>query len=257
MRLAVLQHTEAEGPGSIAAWAGQRGVRLRLYPLHSGVEAPTLGAFDLLAIMGGPMSVHDAGSLPWMPAEKMLIRQALAAGKPLLGICLGAQLLAEALGASVSAGTAEIGWWPIQRHPRALRSPLAAGLPATLTPLHWHGETFSLPNDAIIFTARRHAPTRASSGASAPSGCNAIWRPRRRHWRGCSTLSPTTCSCPARCRMPRSSAPALSIAAICSRYCSTRSIIWPVRRRPKRGKATAAPAPPGIRSVLPAFSPPR
>jgi GMP synthase-like glutamine amidotransferase len=149
MRLAVLQHTEAEGPGSIAAWAGQRGVRLRLYPLHSGVEAPTLEAFDLLAIMGGSMSVHDAGSLPWMPAEKMLIRQALAAGKPLLGICLGAQLLAEALGASVSAGTAEIGWWPIQRHPRALRSPLAAGLPATLTPLHWHGETFSLPNDAI------------------------------------------------------------------------------------------------------------
>src|SRR5690606_1983497 len=98
--------------------------------------------------MGGPMSVNDEHALPWLIDEKQFVRQMIASGKPVLGICLGAQMIASAMGAAVYPSTqAEIGWFPLYRD---------AGLPGavfpfppTCTVLHWHGETFDLPSGAI------------------------------------------------------------------------------------------------------------
>ncbi len=107
-------------------------------------------SFDLLVVMGGPMSVHDEAQYPWLVAEKRLIRAALDAGKKVLGICLGAQLLAQALGAAVRPGRqAEIGWWPLHRYSQALGSPLGERLPERLMAFHWHGETFDLPAGSV------------------------------------------------------------------------------------------------------------
>ncbi|WP_263144444.1 type 1 glutamine amidotransferase [Pseudomonas sp. RIT-PI-AD] len=150
MRVAILQHVPFEGPGRIAQWLELRPVQARLYPLYADPELPALDEFDLLIVLGGPMSVHDEVEWPWMSAEKRLIHQALMARKRLLGICLGGQLLAEALGAQVQvAEQAEIGWWPLEKRPEAAGSPLGRMLPQRLMALHWHGETFDLPAHAI------------------------------------------------------------------------------------------------------------
>lgn len=150
MRAAILQHVPFEGPGRIAQWLELRPVRARVYPLYEDPALPALDDFDLLIVLGGPMSVHDEVAHPWMSAEKRLIHQALMAHKRLLGICLGGQLLAEALGARVAANPqAEIGWWPLEKQVGAAESPLGRMLPQRLMALHWHGEAFDLPAHAI------------------------------------------------------------------------------------------------------------
>ena len=96
------------------------------------------------------MSVHDEVMLPWLPAEKSFIQAVITAGRPVLGICLGAQLLAEALGGEVRDGAAlEIGWFPVRLDAAARRLPLLAHAPSEITVMHWHGETFSLPPGAV------------------------------------------------------------------------------------------------------------
>lgn len=152
MLIHVLQHVAHEGPGLLADWAAARGHTLRLHPAFTAPHAlPWLAAGEGLVLLGGPMSVHDEAELPWLRAEKAFLQAALAAGRPVLGICLGAQLLAEALGAQVQAGPElEIGWFPVQLTAEArqlLRLPSPA--PTELTVLHWHGETFSLPPGAV------------------------------------------------------------------------------------------------------------
>lgn len=150
MRVAILQHVAFEGPAQIGQWLDRRGLTARVYPLYAGAALPALESFDLLILMGGPMSVHDVVEFPWLLAEKRLLREALDAGKRLLGICLGGQLLAEALGGEVRAAErAEIGWWPIEQYAEARQSPLARMLPQRLLAMHWHGESFSLPPGAI------------------------------------------------------------------------------------------------------------
>jgi GMP synthase-like glutamine amidotransferase len=99
--------------------------------------------------MGGPMSVSDEGCYPWLADEKAFIAQAIESGKKVLGICLGAQLIAESLGARVYANPQkEIGWFTIQRHPSSRSAPLSAFLPDETMVLHWHGDTFDLPSQA-------------------------------------------------------------------------------------------------------------
>ncbi|WP_220812314.1 type 1 glutamine amidotransferase [Pseudomonas paralcaligenes] len=150
MRIAILQHVAFEGPAQIGQWLDRRGLLARVHHLYAGDVLPRLEDFDLLVIMGGPMSVHDEAEHPWLAAEKRLLREALDAGKRVLGICLGGQLLAEALGGEVRvADTAEIGWHLIEQHTEARRSPLGRMLPQRLMAMHWHGETFSLPAGAI------------------------------------------------------------------------------------------------------------
>jgi len=100
--------------------------------------------------MGGPMSSYDEQELPWLREEKAYLRQVFNAGARMLGVCLGAQLLAELLGATVGPNPyKEIGWLPVRLSEEAKQHPFFAGVPQEFTAFHWHGDTFSLPEDAL------------------------------------------------------------------------------------------------------------
>lgn len=149
-RIAILQHAAFEGPARIADWLALRDLPAQVHHLYAGDALPRLDDFELLVLLGGPMNIDEEYLHPWLGAEKALLREALAAGKRILGICLGGQLLADALGAQVKAmGQAEIGWWPLEKHGDACHSPLGRMLPQRLMALHWHAQAFALPEKAI------------------------------------------------------------------------------------------------------------
>ncbi len=146
MKVHSLEHQSYEGPGKIGDWAAARGYALTRTALYGGETPPPLADFDLLVVMGGSMNIYEHRDHPWLVAEKRFIADAIAAEKPILGICLGAQLLADTLGGKVFQNSEkEIGWWPIQVLDR---SPPFATFAETLTVMHWHGDTFSLPPGA-------------------------------------------------------------------------------------------------------------
>jgi GMP synthase-like glutamine amidotransferase len=154
MRIAVLQHVEFEGPAAIADWAAARKFPLHVFHLYREATFPSLPDFDMLTVMGGPMSANDEARFGWLGPEMTLVREAIAANKTVLGICLGAQIIAKALGARVYPGSAkEIGWFPVQR--TAASHPFFDGLPDSFTPFHWHGETFDLPHEATLLAKSR------------------------------------------------------------------------------------------------------
>lgn len=149
MRIHVLQHVPFEGPGTIADWARDRGHRLDMARLFDGDAPGTPETFDMLVVLGGPMGVHDESRLAWLPSEKRAIGAAIAAGKVALGICLGAQLIAEALGAEVCRNPhREIGWFPLRRDPAAPIAGPGAAIEEGLMAFHWHGDTFGIPAGA-------------------------------------------------------------------------------------------------------------
>jgi GMP synthase-like glutamine amidotransferase len=145
MNLHYLQHVPFEGLGFIEEWATLRKMQITGTRLYADEAPPSPSSFDWLVIMGGSMGVHDHGECPWLGEEKAFIRETIAAGKTVLGICLGAQLIADVLGARVYPGPQkEIGWFPVRR---AAEAP--AWIPEELTAFHWHGDTFDLPDHAV------------------------------------------------------------------------------------------------------------
>ncbi len=149
MNIHWLQHVPFEGLGRLAGEIVHRGHTLSCSRLYLQEALPSLSAFDMLIIMGGPMNIFDDADHPWLVEERQFIRQCVERHKTVLGVCLGAQLLADALGGTVYANTErEIGWYEINRS-GSLPEPLAAILPSRLTVLHWHGDTFSLPPEAV------------------------------------------------------------------------------------------------------------
>ena len=157
MQIAILQHAAYEGPGEIAAWAEQRGHTVRVHHLHRGDPLPALDSFELLVVMGGEMNIYQYRQWPWLKAESSFIKSALAAGKKLVGICLGAQFIADALGSRVVQNAqVELGWLPVTWTTEA--HALFPGLPASATVLHWHGDTFDLPSGATRLAASEACP---------------------------------------------------------------------------------------------------
>lgn len=152
MRAHIFQHLAFEGPGTIQPWLKNAGYDLTFTVFAEKVYFPEINSVDFLVIMGGSMSVNDEDKFPWLIAEKQFIREFIATGKPVLGICLGAQLIASALGARVYPNkTKEIGWFPVT----AIKPPQISNFqfPASFTTLHWHGETFDLPERAALLAS--------------------------------------------------------------------------------------------------------
>lgn len=149
MRVHVLQHVAFEGPGSITDWLAARQADVSFTHFHQpDARLPDLAGLDMVIAMGGPMSVNDEQELPWLVAEKAFLRAAVAQGLPVLGICLGAQLIASAHGAGVHAGRdKEIGWFPVHAEPVPDG---CFAFPAAIEVFHWHGETFALPAGAVL-----------------------------------------------------------------------------------------------------------
>lgn len=147
MKVHVLQHVPFEGIGSMEPWLAAQQATIGYTRFYEPWSLPDTAGLDLIIAMGGPMSVNDEAELPWLSNEKRFIREAIQRGVPVLGICLGAQLIASALGASVYAGRQrEIGWFDIEATPGTDDGFL---FPAHSTVFHWHGETFDLPKGAI------------------------------------------------------------------------------------------------------------
>ncbi|CAM2963224.1 type 1 glutamine amidotransferase [Rariglobus hedericola] len=149
MKIHWFQHVPFEGLGAIEGWLTARGHTLTCTRFYAGESAPaTVDGFDWLIVMGGPMNIYQYRDHPWLRAEKRVIRDAVAAGKRVLGICLGAQLIADALGGKVYQNAQkEIGWFPVMAVPEGNLSPFA--FPETTPVLHWHGDTFSLPPGGV------------------------------------------------------------------------------------------------------------
>jgi GMP synthase-like glutamine amidotransferase len=146
VRVHWLQHVPFEGLGSIAAWLEARQARVTLTRLFAGPALPDPVDLDWLIVMGGPMSVNDEALHPWLRDEKRFIAEAISRGVTVLGICLGAQLIAGCLGARVYRNPQpEIGWFPVERTVPKRPGGAANWLPRTCTVFHWHGETFDLP----------------------------------------------------------------------------------------------------------------
>jgi GMP synthase (glutamine-hydrolysing) len=170
MRVLVLQHIACEPPGVFEDVLVERGHELVRVELDEGEPLPG-GDFDAIVAMGGPMSVNDEYEHPWLVAEKALIADHVRAGRPFWGSCLGAQLLAASLGARVYAGPApEVGVLAVGLTEAGRTDPVVGSLPSSLDTLQWHGDTFDLPDGAVLLAsspAYPHQAFRVSSVAYA------------------------------------------------------------------------------------------
>jgi GMP synthase-like glutamine amidotransferase len=149
MKIHWFQHVPFEGLGAIEVWLTARGHTLTATRFWAGETAPAdTNGFDWLIVMGGPMNIYQYRDHPWLKAEKRVIRDAVAAGKRVLGVCLGAQLIADALGGKVYQNAErEIGWFPVTAVPEGKGAALE--FPGETVVFHWHGDTFSLPPGAV------------------------------------------------------------------------------------------------------------
>lgn len=147
LRAHYFQHVPFEGPGSLKRWFEEHNYLLTCTRFFESADLPEPGAVDFLIILGGPMSVNEEDRFPWLLIEKQFVRAAVESGIPILGICLGAQMIASAMGARVFPNAEkEIGWFPI--YAVETNNPLAFSFPARQMAFHWHGETFDLPPGA-------------------------------------------------------------------------------------------------------------
>lgn len=145
MKIHWLQHAPFEGLGSIGDWVKRRGHSLSCTRFWARDTLPKPDSIELLIVMGGPMGIYEEDQYPWLAEEKSFIRSVVGRGAGVLGICLGAQLLADVFGARVYPNsTKEIGWYPVVRENGAA-APLRAILPEEIEVLHWHGDTFDIP----------------------------------------------------------------------------------------------------------------
>jgi len=148
MRTHYLQHVPFESPGSIEPWLRSAGCTITQTRFFESTSLPDPGEIDFLVVLGGPMSVTDDTEFSWLVEEKRFVRACIGAGKRVLGVCLGAQLIASALGARVFPNRfKEIGWFPVLGTPSIGRP--AFSFPASMEVFHWHGETFDLPAGAV------------------------------------------------------------------------------------------------------------
>lgn len=148
MKVLISQHAAVEGPGYLAPFLARHGIGFDIVQTGAGEPLPpTLNNYSGLVLMGGPMSVND--ELPWIPQTLGLIREAVAADRPVLGHCLGGQLISKALGGTVKPHpVSEIGWFPVSAAGGASARTWLSECPPEFEVFHWHGEAFSIPGGA-------------------------------------------------------------------------------------------------------------
>jgi len=150
MKIHCFQHVPFEGLGSIGDWIQSGSHQLGTTRFYRNESLPEIEDIDLLVIMGGPMNIYEQTKYSWLTEEKRFVERAIAAHKRVLGICLGAQLVADVLGARVYANAdKEIGWFPVEMTEHAQLSNLFTAFPARIEVFHWHGDTFDIPEGAL------------------------------------------------------------------------------------------------------------
>ncbi len=150
MRIHYLQHVPFEDLANIERWANDKGHGITRTSLFANEVLPGLDKFDWLIVMGGPMNIYEHDKYPWLVREKEFIRKAIAGDKIVLGICLGAQLMADVLGGKVRRNEyREIGWHKVRLTPEARASRIFGVMPKEFMAFHWHGDTFSIPSGAV------------------------------------------------------------------------------------------------------------
>jgi len=149
VRIHYLQHVPFEDAANIGGWALDRGHTVTRTRLYDDESLPSLDSFDWLVVMGGPMNIYEHDAYPWLVAEKKFMEKAIEQGKPVLGICLGAQLVADVLGGRVTRNRhKEIGWFPVSLTKEGEQAAVVEGFPDRFVAFHWHGDTFSIPPGA-------------------------------------------------------------------------------------------------------------
>lgn len=150
MRIHYLQHVEFEDLAKIEDWAKEKQHTITSTHLYKNEALPSINSFDWLIVMGGPMNIYEHNKHPWLVDEKRFIKQAIDAGKIVLGICLGGQLIADVLGAKVNPNNQkEIGWYPVEYTDEWRALPQFKNFPKSAVAFHWHGDIFGLPDGAI------------------------------------------------------------------------------------------------------------
>ncbi|MCI0504967.1 MAG: type 1 glutamine amidotransferase [Gammaproteobacteria bacterium] len=159
--IAIFRHLECEGPGYFADFLDQQRIPHILIRIDQGDPVPgSAGEFSALVFMGGPMSVND--DLPWIAEELSLIQRAVERELPMLGHCLGGQLIAKALGGIVSRNPVkEIGWHTVNKQHNPLAQDWLTALPDEFEAFHWHGETFSIPRGATPLLSSQYCQNQA------------------------------------------------------------------------------------------------
>ncbi len=171
-KILVLQHHRVETPGTIADALAGAGLSWDSVRTFDGEPVPRdLAGINGLVVMGGPMGVYETARFAFIRDELALIESALKVRKPVLGVCLGSQLLAAALGANVRAGgTRELGWHQVRLSSEAKEDRLTRGLPQTFTAFHWHGDVFDLPRGAVALASSAMTPIQAFRYAESAYG---------------------------------------------------------------------------------------
>jgi GMP synthase (glutamine-hydrolysing) len=161
-RALVVQHIRCEPPGVFADVLGRHGITIETAELDEGDPLPDWRGVDLAVVMGGPMGVYDEAEHPWLAAEKEWIAEAVRAGLPYFGVCLGAQLLAASLGAAVRTGAApEVGVLPVTLTEAGQADPVLSVLGPEFDALQWHGDTFDVPAGAVCLGSSPAYPHQA------------------------------------------------------------------------------------------------
>ena len=162
LRIHYLQHVAFEGLGYIQTWASHNDFSVSGTRFFEDKEFPGIDSLDCLIVLGGPMGVADDDRFPWLKPEKEFIQDAIEADKTVIGICLGAQILASILGATVyPALRKEIGWFPVHQTEVGLQHSLLEGIPSSFTAFHWHGDTFDLPTGTVHLLHTENCPHQA------------------------------------------------------------------------------------------------
>jgi len=162
MKLHYLQHVPFEDLAYIELWAKEQGFSISATKIYESHEFPGVESFDWLVIMGGPMSVYEEEQNKLQKKEKLFIEQAIKSNKLVLGICLGAQLIAEVLGARVYPGKyKEIGWFPVKLRDEAHKTKVFSYFPQEFIAFHWHGDTFDIPEGAVWAAESEACPHQA------------------------------------------------------------------------------------------------